>query len=127
MFPGLGGLDPSKLTPQVIAEITEAMKMLSPDQMMKMQTLMHNQMAGLDVTREMMEFEKSFPQGFREKMARVIYMANGIAVPANSSVEARVEPHPPENLKDARMVILRSVAQGLMKPEEALQVLFPES
>lgn len=81
MFPGIGGLDPSKLTPQVVSEITDAMKMLTPDQMMRLQTLMHNQMAGFDVSNEMRDLERSLPQGFREKMARVLYLANGVSVP----------------------------------------------
>ena len=129
MFPGMGGLDPSKLTPEVIAAITDAMKMLTPAQMMKMQTLMHNQMAGIDTTREMMELESGFPPGFREKMARVMYQAHGIAVPAAApSSVAAATPEittAPKDESEARLVILRSVSQGLMSPEEAFQVLFP--
>jgi hypothetical protein len=112
--------DPSKLSPQAISEISELMSMLSPDQIMKMQSLMHNQMAGFNVANDMMEFEKSLPPSFREKMARVMYMANGIEVPAQSTPT-----NDPENIDDARLVILRSVQSGMMKPEEALKVLFP--
>ncbi len=130
MFPGMNGLDPSKMTPEVIAEITEAMRMLSPDQMMKLQSLMHNQMAGFDVMKDMAALEQTLPQGFREKMARVMYMANGIAVPGAASAADRaasaVESSKlPENPDEARLVILRSVSSGLMTPEEALKVLFP--
>ena len=121
MFPGMGGLDPSKMTPEVIAEITEAMKMLTPGQMMKLQSLMHNQMAGFDVMKDMAALEQTLPQGFRERMARVLYMANGIAVPKQSPEAAKF----PENPDEARLVILRSVASGMMSPEEALKVLFP--
>jgi hypothetical protein len=125
----MGGLDPSKLTPEVIAAITDAMKMLTPAQMMKMQTLMHNQMAGIDTTREMMELESSFPPGFREKMARVMYQAHGIAVPSMTpSSPAPSAPEiatAPKDESEARLVILRSVSRGLMSPEEAFRVLFP--
>ena len=121
MFPGMGGLDPTKMTPQMISEITDAMKLLSPDQMMKLQSLMHNQLAGFNVSSEMAAFEQSLPAGFREKMARILYMANGIAVPEKAPEPMKA----PENVEDARLVILRSVAQGLMTPEEALKVLFP--
>jgi len=48
---------------------------------MKMQTLMHNSMAGLNTQNDMMEFENSLPSSFREKMARIMYMANGIEFP----------------------------------------------
>ena len=130
MFPGMNGLDPSKMTPEVIAEITEAMRMLSPDQMMKLQSLMHNEMAGFDVMKDMAALEQTLPQGFRERMARVMYMANGIAVPRAASAAdlATSAPEPsklPENPDEARLVILRSVSSGLMSPEEALKVLFP--
>ena len=130
MFPGMQGLDPSKMTPEVIAELTEAMKMLSPDQMMRLQSVMHNSFAGFDVSKELEALEQSFPKGFREKMARVMYRANGIAVPESvtrtetgAQVESGVSAEP-KNIDEARLVILRSVSQGIMTPEEALKVLF---
>ncbi len=132
MFPGMGGLDPSKMTPEVVAGLTEAMRMLTPAQMMKIQTLMHNQMAGFDVSKEMMEFEQSLPAGFREKIAKILYQAHGVGGqgvggPAQSPVPAQAmeaKAEEPKTMDDARLVILRSVAQGLMSPEEALKVLF---
>jgi hypothetical protein len=130
MFPGMGGLDPSKLTPEVVAEMTEAMKMLSPAQMMKIQSLIHNQMAGFDVAKEMAEFEQGLPSGFREKMARVLYMANGVNVPQKTQAtetmisESIKDVEKPKDVDEARLVILKSVSQGLMSPEEALKVLF---
>ena len=130
LFPGMGGIDPSKLSPQAIAELSELMSTLSMDQMMKMQTLMHNAMGGFDITKDMAEFEKSLPSSFREKMARIAYMANGIEVPAKSgspTVATSAAPlENPTNMNEARLVILRSVASGLMPAEEALRVLFPE-
>ena len=130
MFPGMGGLDPSKLTPEVVAEMTEAMKMLSPAQMMKIQSLIHNQMAGFDVAKEMAEFEQGLPAGFREKMARILYLANGIPVPGQTQASTPLKPEvaqtveAPKDVDEARLVILKSVSQGLMSPEEALKVLF---
>ncbi len=114
--------DPSKLSPQAIREISDLMRTLSPDQMMKLQTLMHNQMAGLNVTQEIMEFEKSMPSDFRAKMARIMYMANGIEVPASTPTPSVEEP---KNENEARLVILQSVASGMLSPQEALKVLFP--
>lgn len=127
MFPGMNNIDPSKLSPQTIAEITELMRTLSHDQIMKMQTLMHNAMAGFNVTEEMAAFEKTLPAGFREKMARIQYLANGIEVPpqANAAPIASAPVEQPKNENEARLVILKSVAGGLMSPEEALKVLFP--
>ena len=118
MFPGMGGIDPSKMSPEVIAEISALMRTLSPEQIMKMQSLMHNAMGGFNVNNDMAEFEKTLPSSFREKMARIMYMANGIAVPSQTDAA-------PTDESSARLVILRSVAQGLMSAEEALKVLFP--
>jgi hypothetical protein len=121
MFPGLGQLDPSKLSPQTIAEVSALMQTLSHEQMMKMQSLMHNSMAGFDVSKEMQAFEQSLPSSFKEKMARIMYLANGIEVPPLAPIEVRA----PTNEREARLTILRSVAGGLMSPEDALSVLFP--
>ena len=115
--------DPSKLNPQAISEITDLMRTLTPAQMMKLQSIMHNQMAGFNVAQEMMEFEQSMPPDFKAKMARIMYMANGIEVPAAAGSAPAVEE--PKNENEARLVILQSVAAGMMKPEEALKVLFP--
>ena len=131
IFPGMGGLDPSKLSPQAIAEISDLMRTLSPEQIMKMQSLMHNAMGGFNVTKDMAEFESTLPPSFREKMARIMYMANGIEVPAQASVATQANSTPvqtlenPTDMNEARLVILRSVAAGLMPPEEAFKVLFP--
>jgi hypothetical protein len=114
------------MNPETIAEISSLMRTLTPEQIMKMQTLMHNQMAGLNVTKEMMDFESSLPANFREKMARITYMANGIAVPPANSINA-VETEDlaaPADASEARLVILRSVQSGMMSPEDALKVLF---
>ena len=118
-----GMFDPSKLNPQAISEITDLMRTLTPAQMMKLQSIMHNQMAGFNVAQEMMEFEQSMPPDFKAKMARIMYMANGIEVPAAAGSAPAVEE--PKNENEARLVILQSVAAGMMKPEEALKVLFP--
>ena len=123
--------DPSKLNPQTLTELTDLMRSLTPEQMMKMQTLMHNTMAGMNVQNDMMEFEKSLPPNFREKMARLMYLANGIEVPAEApSISLDEVPsislhEAPKNEDEARLVILRSVAGGMISPEEAIKVLFP--
>ena len=119
-------IDPSKLNPAAIMELTELMKSLTPEQMMKMQSLMHNSMAGFNVSQEMVEFEKSLPAHFREKMARIMYIANGIEVPNLNPTPAATATKEPTTAKEARMVILNSIAQGLMAPEAAYTVLFPE-
>lgn len=126
MFPGLpAGFDPSKLDPKLISEISELMGTLPPEMMMKMQTLMHNSMAGHDVRKDMEEFERGLPPGFREKMARIMYQANGVvdvlATPATTPTEPT---RPLESLADARYTILNAVKNGTLTPEAAMKALF---
>lgn len=116
MFPGLpAGFDPSKLDPKLISEISELMGTLPPEMMMKMQTLMHNSMAGHDVRKDMEDFERGLPPGFREKMAKIMYQANGV-------VDALTPPL--ESLTDARLTLLNAVKNGILTPEAALKALF---
>ena len=137
MFPGMPGMgpgfDPSKLDPKLISEITELMSTLPPAEIMKMQSLMHNAMAGFDVKKDMEEFEKNLPPGFREKMAGIMYRAYG--VPADQTVgassgtvagPASANAPIPGSVAQARLTILEGVAQGRMSPNEALKVLFPD-
>jgi len=119
MFPNL---DPSKLDPKLIQEISELMRQLPPEQLMKMQSIMHNSMAGFDVTREAAEFEATLPPGFREKMAKIMYQASG-ALPVEKS--DTLPSGPVETPREARLVILRAVASGSLSPEQALDALFP--
>ena len=61
--------DPSKMDPKHLMEMSRLIQQLPPDQLNRMQTLMHNMMAGYDVRAEMEIFEKSLPPGFREKFS----------------------------------------------------------
>jgi hypothetical protein len=112
--------DPSKLSPAAISELTELMRSLRPDQIMKMQSLMHNSMAGFNVTRELAEFEASLPADFKEKIMRILTSGPVPSTPVSQE-------QPPATEDEARLVILRSVAGGLLSPEEALKVLFPSN
>ena len=122
-------LDPSKLDPKLLAELTELVRQLPPQQLMKMQTLMHNSMAGFNVQKEMEEFEKSLPAGFREKVLRLM----GGQVPPSVAPVA-VEPAAVEtasgepvdmSLREARLTVFRAVAEGRLSPDEAEKLLFP--
>jgi hypothetical protein len=121
MFPGF---DPSKLDPKLIQEISELMRTLPPEQLMKMQSIMHNSMAGFDVTEEVRKFESNLPPGFREKLAKAMYTANGVIT--------ETAPTPPaptlSTLNDvdrARLTVLEGVRDRRIAPEEALRTLFP--
>ncbi len=128
---GLPQFDPSKMDPKVLMQLSQIIQQLPPEQLGRMQTLMHNMMAGLDVRREMEEFEKGLPPGFREKIASLIGSQAGNAFTSSDSqtIEVQSTPYteksPTEmNLHEARLTLLRAVAEGKMSPEEAEKVLF---
>lgn len=133
------GFDPSKMDPKVMMEVSRLVQSLPPGQLNKMQTLMHNMMAGFDVRKEMEEFERSLPPGFREKLMSVFGAQAGGMVDPGPSMGIRpapVEPAPEVietsaqevqeemSLREARMTILRGVAEGRLAPEEAERLLF---
>ncbi len=125
------GFDPSKMDPKLLMQMSQLVQQLPPAQLSRMQTLMHNAMAGFDVRREMEEFEKSLPPGFREKIMAMMGSQTFSAVaPDNSnaemidSAEAPVVAAVPHSMSEARLTVLRAVADGQMTPEEAEKVLF---
>ena len=61
------------------------------------------------MTQEVAEFEKSLPSSFRERMARIMYLANGVDLPAQPGVEA-APPTPLSQEQDARRVLFPSSA-----------------
>jgi hypothetical protein len=124
MFPGF---DPSKLDPKVIHEISELMRTLPPEQLMKMQSIMHNSMAGFDVTEEVRKFESNLPAGFREKLAKAMYAANGVAVETAATAPAPSSPMDTglNDVDRARLTVLEGVRDRSVTPEDALRILFP--
>jgi hypothetical protein len=124
---GFPQFDPSKMDPKVLMQLSQLIQQLPPEKLSRMQTLMHNMMAGHDVRGEMEEFERSLPPGFREQLMGMMGAQAG-ASPASSSaavVEAEVESAPVEmNVREARLTILRAVAAGNMMPEDAEKLLF---
>lgn len=129
MFPGF---DPSKLDPKLIQEISELMRTLPPDQILRMQTLMHNQMAGHAKPQDVAEFEASLPPSFRQKMAEIMYKASStgafgsaFAGASFAATAAPAEPAKPiSSVDEARLTVLRAVRDGSISPEDALRALF---
>jgi hypothetical protein len=128
---GMPSFDPSKMDPKMMMQLAELIRQLPPDKISKMQALTHNMMAGFDVRKEMEEFENTLPPGFREKL--VALMGSGGSAPPTPDIdvtpspsEAIAETTPPQNLREARVTLLRAVADGRLQPEEAEKLLFPE-
>ena len=67
--------DPSKMDPKHLMEMSRLIQQLPPDQLNRMQTLMHNMMAGFDVqSRDGGVSKRSLPPGFREKLVSVMVL-----------------------------------------------------
>ncbi len=128
-------MDPSKLSPDVLMKMSQLVQELPPGMLSRMQTLMHNAMAGYDVQKDMEAFERELPAGFREKMARLMYEMNGVmpsgSAPSGATGSSSAKPEVVEVQReistpdDARLTVLRAVASGDLSPEQALSVLFP--
>jgi hypothetical protein len=139
--------DPSQMDPKVLMQMSELVRQLPPDKLNRMQSLMHNMMAGFDVSKDLEEFEKSLPPGFREKLLAIVSsqpnafagamggakgMGGATIQPPSSTVTttgATIDTssaEAPKNLHEARLTILRAVAQGHMTPDEAEKLLFSE-
>lgn len=118
--------DPGKMDPKLLMELSNIMRGLPPAQLSRMQTLMHNMMAGFDVRAELEEFEKSLPPGFRERLFSVFMQAG--AEPAQPSASERISERNEMSVREARLTLLRAVARGELAPEEAVGLLFgPEA
>ncbi len=135
--------DPSKMDPKLLMELSQLVRQLPPEQLSRMQSLMHNMMAGFDVRKDMEEFERSLPPGFREKLMTLMMSQGAGAFGGFSQPAAAHEPRAPSmarepepeasvvataemNLREARLTLLRAVADGRMSPEDAERALFPE-
>jgi hypothetical protein len=106
--------------PKALMEMSQLIQQLPPAQLSRMQTLMHNMMAGFDVSKEMEEFEKSLPPGFREKLMSVM------GPTASTPISSDAPPNEmPKDMSEARLTILRAIAEHQITPEQALQLLFP--
>jgi hypothetical protein len=148
--------DPSQMDPKVLMQMSELVRQLPPEKLNRMQSLMHNMMAGFDVSKDLEEFEKSLPPGFREKLMAIVgsnpsafagagpaAATGGIRPPSvsmtgssssssatsttsTSSASSTSSTDLPGSLREARLTILRAVADGRMSPDEAERLLFSE-
>ena len=122
MFPGF---DPSKLDPKVVQELTDLMRTLPPEKLMRMQTMMHNSMAGFDISVDVQSFERDLPPDFRAKLAKILLTAGPLPTASTSDPATDSAPPPvPSSIDEARLTILRAVRDGSLSPEDALQALF---
>ncbi|MCM2321847.1 MAG: hypothetical protein NDJ90_01135 [Oligoflexia bacterium] len=137
---GLPSFDPSKMDPKLLLELSQLIRELPPEKLNQMQALMHNMMAGFDVRRELEDFEKSLPPGFRERLMAILakQAAAEASIATSASPVASTETAtPPEaagiaatpaadrDIRQARLTLLQAVADGRLSPEEAERTLFP--
>jgi hypothetical protein len=128
MFPGL---DPSKLKPETLTQLSDLMRSLPFDQLMKMQELASRAYQGQNVQAEMMAMEQSFPADFRMKMAQIVMNETSfgatISPPPQTEVHARAEVHAGSTDMDvvtARKLVLNGVQLGTISIEDAYETLF---
>jgi hypothetical protein len=125
MLPFGPGLDPSKIDPKTQMQMMKLIQTLPPAKLQKLQSLMHNAMAGFDVRKEVEAFERDLPTDFREKIASMMMQAQG--TPPASPVEASPQgAEAPRTVAEARLTLLKAVAAGEVSPDEAYKVLFPD-
>ena len=126
------------MDPATLMKLSQIVQQLPPEKLSKMQTLMHNMMAGFDVRKEMEEFEKTLPPGFRENLMSAFMGSGGFGLAPQNPDEIEVQAEPlsrpspqgtssagtPDETREARLIVLRGVAEGKISPEEAEQILF---
>ena len=134
---GMSALDPSKMDPKMLLELSQLIQSLPSQQLSHMQTLMHNAMAGLDVRKEMEDFEKSLPPDFQKKLIAIVSSQGGFqnSMSASQSGQTGVvtglapvsetQKNDSMDLHSARLTILQAVSNGHISPEEAEKLLFP--
>jgi hypothetical protein len=125
---GFSNFDPSKMDPKLLMQLSQLIQQLPPEQLQRMQTLMHNAMAGFDVRKDMEEFEKNLPPEFREKLISVIGTSSNQTASSSvvTSADNAYRDSNNMNLYEARLTILRAVKEGKISPEQAEKLLFPE-
>ncbi len=130
-FPG--GMDPSKMNPEVLMKLSQIVRELPSEQLNRMQQIMHNLNAGFDVRKEMEEFERGLPPGFKDRLAEVLKedpQGRGVINSAEAAKASESGPAPtelPGSMREARLTLLRAVASGQLEAEEAERLLFPEA
>lgn len=109
-------------------QLSQLIQQLPPEQLNRMQSLMHNAMAGFDVRAQMEEFERNLPPGFREKLMTLVAANPGAFAPMGAPSASTLQPMPQDSanmdVREARLTVLRGVASGQLSPEEAEKLLF---
>jgi hypothetical protein len=123
MEPLFPGFDPSKVKPETLMKLSQLIQELPPEKLQQMQQLMHNLRAGFDVRREMEAFEESLPPDFREALMSIIAQDQSQGRPQREERPTEL----PGNRREARLTVLRAVAEGRLSPDEACLMLFPEN
>jgi hypothetical protein len=127
------------MDPKAMMELSKLAQELPPSALSRLQTIMHNMMAGFDVKKELEDFEQSLPPGFREKMIKVMgssgasmmssFMPGAGLNPSPSVATSSPIAAPPvsvDSVKDARMTLLHAVASGDLNPDDAYGALFSQ-
>lgn len=111
----MGGMDPSSMDPEMVKKMQAMLQRLPRGQLIKLQSIMQRAMAGKDVSRESMEFERLLPPEFTQ-MARAMQaqnmIANGVGAKDGKMDES-----------EAKRIVAEAVASGKMSADQAKELL----
>jgi hypothetical protein len=110
--------DPSKMDPQMMAQISEAMQRLPRGQLQRLQSLVQRAMAGKDVSREADEFERALPPGVRDMLMSA---KNTIELTEKATSIAPTDQ--PMSEDQARAIVEQAAAKGEISEDQAKELL----
>ena len=119
--------DPSRIDPQTAMEMAELLQTLSVEEMNLLHSTMHNVTGGTATLTELQEAENRLPPDFIMKASAIIARSQGPSTSSSSLPTPPIATLVPEgSIREARLIVLRSVAAQQLSPEEAEKVLFPD-
>ncbi len=110
--------DPSKMDPQMMSQISEAMQKLPKGQLQRLQSLVQKAMSGKDVSREADEFEKALPPGVREML-----MSAKNTIELTEKASSITQSDQPMTEEQARAIVAAAAEKGEIPADQAEQLL----
>ncbi|MGK5083928.1 SEC-C domain-containing protein [Bdellovibrionota bacterium FG-1] len=116
-----GGIDPSKLDPDMMRQFSQLLQRLPKGQLQRLQGIMQRAMSGQDVTREASEFEKTLPV---ELQSLMISFAGQMGQMGAAGAEVEV-PSETSGMSEeqAREIVAAAAAEGRIEKDEAEKLL----
>lgn len=114
----MGGFDPSKVDPQMIAQMGQIMRQIPKAQLMRLQSVMQKAMAGKDVREEAAELERSLPPHLQESLR-----AMGMAAMGGMGMPGAEESAKDLSVDDAKAIVEKAMKEGKISSDQAEELL----